>query len=53
MSDKILSGLYFGPHGQFLPSMRPARVPPPGPDGLKAYDPEGLTLVDQLYSGDK
>jgi tetratricopeptide (TPR) repeat protein len=48
-----LSMWYFGTHGQFLPSMRPARVPAPGPDGLKAYDPEGLALVDRLYSGDK
>ncbi len=48
-----LSMWYFGTHGQFLPSMRPARVPAAGPDGLKAYDPEGLALVDRLYRGDK
>jgi hypothetical protein len=48
-----LSMWYFGTHGQFLPSMRPAHVPAPGPDGLKAYDPEGLALVDRLYGGDK
>jgi hypothetical protein len=46
-----LSMWYFGTHGQFLPSMRPARVPAPGPDGLKAYDPEGLALLDSLYRG--
>ena len=46
-----LSMWYFGTHGQFLPSMRPAQVPAPGPEGLKAYDPEGFALVDRLYHG--
>ena len=40
---------YFGTHGDRR------RIPDPkpedGPEGLRKYDPEGFTLVDNFYGG--
>lgn len=39
---------YFGTHGDLhMIGMKPAN----GPQGLKAYDPEAFSLLDDLYSG--
>jgi hypothetical protein len=43
-----LSMWYFGAHGEFL---KGTRLPDAGPDGLKAYDPEGYALLASIYSG--
>jgi hypothetical protein len=43
-----LSMWYFGAHGEFL---KGTKLPAPGPDGLKAYDPEGYALLASIYSG--
>jgi outer membrane protein assembly factor BamB len=43
-----LSMWYFGTHGDMnMTGTKPAK----GPEGLKAYDPEAFTLLDDLYSG--
>jgi hypothetical protein len=39
---------YFGTHGDtHMTGLKPAN----GPDGLKAYDPDGFALFDKLFSG--
>ncbi|MBC7399491.1 MAG: hypothetical protein H7289_06070 [Mucilaginibacter sp.] len=43
-----LSMWYFGAHGEFL---KGTKLPAPGPEGLKAYDPEGYNLLESIYSG--
>jgi len=40
---------YFGSHGEFVD--RDKRLPPPGPGGLAAYDPEGFALLSAVYNG--
>lgn len=42
-----LSSWYFGSHGDFL---RDSRLPEPGPDGLRKYDPEGYALCNDIYN---
>ncbi len=39
---------YFGTHGDVRMKGKP---PAPGPEGLKAYDPEAYQLVDDFWSG--
>jgi hypothetical protein len=39
---------YFGTHGDL--HMKGAK-PAVGPEGLKAYDPEAFTLLDNFYTG--
>lgn len=43
-----LSMWYFGAHGEFL---KGTKLPAPGAEGLKAYDPEGYALLASIYSG--
>jgi hypothetical protein len=43
-----LSMWYFGAHGEFL---KGTKLPSPGPEGLKAYDPEGYALLASIYTG--
>lgn len=43
-----LSMWYFGTHGD-MNMVEPK--PKPGPDGLKAYDPEAYALFDEFYQG--
>jgi hypothetical protein len=43
-----LSMWYFGAHGEYL---KGAKLPVAGPDGLKAYDPDGYALLSAIYSG--
>ena len=42
-----LSTWYFGARGNYVHDQEPAA----GPDGLRAYDPAGYELLDNLYSG--
>jgi hypothetical protein len=45
-----LSEWYFGAHGDAgFKDPKPAD----GPDGLRAYDPDGFALLDRLYNGDE
>jgi tetratricopeptide (TPR) repeat protein len=46
-----LSAWYFGAQGG-VSKMEPP-VPEPGPEALKAYDPEAFALLDRFYSGQK
>jgi hypothetical protein len=46
-----LSSWYFGGQGD-IAHMDPAG-PAPGPEALRAYDPESYALIDRLYSGQK
>lgn len=39
---------YFGGHGEFLSN---TKLPAPGKEGLRLYDPEGYELLDRIYSG--
>jgi hypothetical protein len=43
-----ISMWYFGAHGEYL---KGTKLPAAGPEGLKAYDPEGYTLLSAIYSG--
>jgi hypothetical protein len=43
-----LSMWYFGTHGDMGMA---APKPPPGPEGLRGYDPDAFALLDALYSG--
>ena len=44
-----LSMWFWGSHGEFADRAR--RLPPPGPRGLSAYDPDGFALVGAIYDG--
>jgi tetratricopeptide (TPR) repeat protein len=46
-----ISAWYFGAQGG-VSRMEPP-VPAPGPDALKAYDPDAFALLDRFYSGVK
>jgi len=46
-----LSSWYFGGQGNVEGMPKP--IPAPGPDALKAYDPQAFALIDHLYGGKK